>query len=504
MQMGSLSHFLILLLSTPLILFFLHKWRRSHSSPSRKRPPPSPPKLPGLGNLHQMGQLPHRSIQSLSRRHGPLMLLHFGKVPVLVASSSEAAREIMKNQDLIFASRPKMSIPARLLYNCRDVAFAPYGEYWRRIRSVCVLHLLSSKRVQSFRRVMEEETSLMVEKIRSSSTGVINLRDAVASMTNDVISLVSLGKKSGGGERNFHRIIAELEELLGVVPLWEYIPWLSWMRRFDGVDGRIERVAKALDQFLESVIEEHRVRERSECDGDELDFVDILLDFQRENENGSGSSVDDDTIKAIILDMYAGGTDTTSTTLEWTMTELVRNPTTMKILQNEVREVVGSKIKIEERDLEKMLYLKAVTKESLRLHPPLPLLVPRELTQDTKVLGYDIVSGTRVLINAWAIARDSLLWEKPEQFYPERFLETNIDYKGLHFELTPFGSGRRGCPGVTFATTVYELALAKLVYNFDFELPNGVKIEELDVSESSGLTMHKKFPLLVVVSPRTC
>ncbi|KAG6384753.1 hypothetical protein SASPL_153571 [Salvia splendens] len=409
-----------------------------------------------------MGQLPHRSIQSLSRRHGPLMLLHFGKVPVLVASSSEAAREIMKNQDLIFASRPKMSIPARLLYNCRDVAFAPYGEYWRRIRSVCVLHLLSSKRVQSFRRVMEEETSLMVEKIRSSSTGVINLRDAVASMTNDVISLVSLGKKSGGGERNFHRIIAELEELLGVVPLWEYIPWLSWMRRFDGVDGRIERVAKALDQFLESVIEEHRVRERSECDGDELDFVDILLDFQRENENGSGSSVDDDTIKAIIL------------------------------------------IKIEERDLEKMLYLKAVTKESLRLHPPLPLLVPRELTQDTKVLGYDIVSGTRVLINAWAIARDSLLWEKPEQFYPERFLETNIDYKGLHFELTPFGSGRRGCPGVTFATTVYELALAKLVYNFDFELPNGVKIEELDVSESSGLTMHKKFPLLVVVSPRTC
>ena len=203
-------------------------------------------------------------------------------------------------------------------------------------------------------------------------------------------------------------------------------------------------------------------------------------------------------------DMYAGGTDTTSTTLEWTMTELIRNPTTMKTLQNEVREVVGSKVEIDEKDLEKMLYLKAVTNESLRLHPPIPLLVPRELTQDTKVLGYDIISGTRVLINAWAIARDSLLWEKPEQFYPERFLETNIDYKGLYFELIPFGAGRRGCPGVTFATTVYELALAKLVHNFDFELPNGIKMEELDVSESSGLTMHKKFPLLVVVSPHTC
>ncbi|XP_047944051.1 cytochrome P450 71A6-like [Salvia hispanica] len=502
MQMLSLSHFLILILSTPFLLFFLHKWRRSHAPSSRKRPPPSPPKLPGLGNLHQVGPLPHRSLQSLSRRHGSLMLLHFGKVPVLVASSAEAAREIMKSQDLIFASRPKMSIPARLLYNCRDVAFAPYGEYWRRIRSVCVLHLLCGKRVQSYRRVMEEETSLMVDKIRSSSTGVINLRDAVASMTNDVISMVALGKKSGAGERNFHRIIAEFEELLGVVPLWEYIPWLSWMRRFDGVDGRIERVAKALDQFLESVLQEHRDRERRECDGDELDFVDILLDFQR--ENGSGSSVDDNAIKSIILDMYAGGTDTTSTTLEWAMTELIRNPTTMKTLQNEVRKVVGNKVEIDEKDLEKMLYLKAVTKESLRLHPPIPLLVPRELTQDTKVLGYDIVSGTRALINAWAIARDSLLWEKPEQFYPERFLETDIDYKGLHFELTPFGSGRRGCPGVTFAMTVYELALAKLVLNFDFELPNGAKMEQLDVSESSGLTMHKKFPLLVVVSPHTC
>ncbi|KAL1568294.1 unspecific monooxygenase [Salvia divinorum] len=151
-----------------------------------------------------------------------------------------------------------------------------------------------------------------------------------------------------------------------------------------------------------------------------------------------------------------------------------------------------------------MLYLKAVTKESLRLHSPVPLLVPRELTQDTKVLGYDIASGTQVLINAWAIARDPLLWKKPEQFYPERFLETSINYRGLHFELTPFGAGRRGCPGVTFAIAVHELALAKLVHKFDFKLPNGAKMEELDVSEYSGLTMHKKFPLLVIVTPYAC
>ncbi|KAG6384739.1 hypothetical protein SASPL_153557 [Salvia splendens] len=313
-------------------------------------------------------------------------------------------------------------------------------ETWQ-IRSICVLHLLSSKRVQSYRRVRDEETSLMVEEIKrlGASSKPANLTEFVMSLTNDVISRAALGKKSGAGEKNFLKIIAEFGVLLGVVPLWDYIPWLSWMRRFDGVDGRIEIVAKALDQFLEDVIEGHRVRERRECDGDELDFVDILLDFQRENENGT--PVDDDTIKAIILDMYAGGTDTTSTALEWAMAELIRNPTIMKTLQNEIREVVGSKGEIEEKDLEKMTYLKGVTSESLRLHSPIPFLVPRELTQDTKVLEYDVASGTRLLVNVWAIARDPLLWEKPEEFYPERFLNTTIDYRGPDFEYSPFGAG---------------------------------------------------------------
>ena len=142
--------------------------------------------------------------------------------------------------------------------------------------------------------------------------------------------------------------------------------------------------------------------------------------------------------------MIGAGTDTTFTVLEWVMTELIRNPETLKTLQNEVREVAGSKDVIDEQDLEKMLYLKAVLKESLRLHSPLPLLIPRELNQDTKVLGYDVASGTRVMINVWAIARDPSLWKNPEEFCPERFLELSIDIRGLHFELTPFGAGRRG------------------------------------------------------------
>ncbi|XP_042038124.1 cytochrome P450 71A6-like [Salvia splendens] len=497
------SHFLVVLLSTSLFLFFLHKWRRSHSPEPRKRLPPSPRKLPLIGNLHQLGSVPHRSLQSLSRRHGPLMLLHFGKVPVLIASSAEAVREILKNQDLIFSSRPQLSIASRLFYNNRDVIFAPYGELWRQNRSICVLHLLSSKSVQSYRGVREEETSLMVDRIRrlGASSKPVNLSDVIQSLTIDVICRVALGKKYSL-ESDFKGIFGEFGELVGILPLWEYIPCLRWMRRFDGLDKRVERAAEKMDRFLEVVIQEHRVRERKEGDGGVLDFVDILLDFQR--ENASLTPIEDDTIKAIVLDMFGAGNDTTYIALEWAMTELIRNPETMKTLQTEVREVAGNKDEIDEQDLEKMPYLTAVIKESLRLHSPIPLLIRRELTQDTIVLGYDVASGTRVMINVGAILKDPSLWENPEEFRPERFLETSRDFRGQHFEFIPFGAGRRGCPGITFAVAVDELALAKLVHKFDFRLPNGPKMKELDVSESSGITTQKKCPLLVVATPRDC
>lgn len=182
------------------------------------------------------------------------------------------------------------------------------------------------------------------------------------------------------------------------------------------------------------------------------------------------------------------------------MSELIRNPAAMKTLQNEVREA-GKQGKIKEEDLDKMVYLKAVIKESLRLHPPVPLLLPHESTQDTEVMGFDIVSGTCVVINAWAIGRDPWLWENPEEFRPERFLDTSIDFRGHHFELIPFGAGRRGCPGIAFATCVLELALAKLVNNFDFGLPNGGSGVDLDMTEASGITIHRKSPLFVLITP---
>ncbi|GJZ90421.1 retrotransposon protein, putative, ty1-copia subclass [Tanacetum coccineum] len=201
-------------------------------------------------------------------------------------------------------------------------------------------------------------------------------------------------------------------------------------------------------------------------------------------------------------DVFVAGTDTTFASLVWSITELIRHPRVMKKLQQEVTEIAQRRSMISENDLEKMQYLKATIKETLRMYPPLPLLLPHESTHDVKLMDYEIPSRTQIIVNAWAIGRDPTVWEEPEEFRPERFLNNSIDYNGLHYELLPFGSGRRGCPGIHFATVMFELALANVVYKFNLALPNEVEAKDLDMTETNSITLHKKSPLLVMATPR--
>ncbi|KAI3512863.1 hypothetical protein L1887_20184 [Cichorium endivia] len=480
-----------------LIYLFRIKWI-SFNSKNKKNLPPSPWKLPIIGNFHQLGSSPNRSLQVLSQKYGPIMLLHFGSVPTLIASSAEAARDIMTVHDLSFSSRPSLTIPNILLYGSKDIGFSPYGEYWRQLKSTVVVHLLSKTRVRSFRQVREKEIGHMIGVLQENCGFLVDMGSLLVSHTNNIVCRVTIGRGYDG--LKLVDLLSKFINMLSVFSVGSYIPWLSWVDRLSGLEGNAKKVAKEFDEFLEDVIEEHLKKRWAGAENEGQDLVDILLDVQRDNTIDFDFSKD--TLKAVILDIFAAGTDTIFTSLQWTISELIKHPRVMKTLQQEVTKIAEGRYMILEEELEKTQYLKAVIKESLRLHPPAPLLLPRKSTQDVKLNGYDIPTGTQVIINAWAIGRDPLTWDNPEEFMPERFLNNSIEYNGLNFEWLPFGAGRRGCPGIQFTMVLMELALANLVYKFDFTLPHGIKNEELDMTEKIGITLRMKSSLMVIPSPR--
>ncbi|KAJ0834450.1 putative cytochrome P450 [Helianthus annuus] len=295
-------------------------------------------------------------------------------------------------------------------------------------------------------------------------------------------------------------MLDEFFEVLGALNLEDCIPQLAWVDRLRGFNAKVERVANDFDEVLDEVVEERlRILSTEGGDGIREDFVGMLLKVQKDDK--IGVTLDRQVIKALLMDAYVAGTDTSSTLLEWAFAELLKHPSILKKVQDEVRTVLKGKQVINQDDITNMKYLKAVMKEALRLHPPLPTLVPRVARQDAKVMGYDVAKGTRVIINAWTIARDPKVWDDPNEFRPERFLDSSIDFKGRDFSLIPFGSGRRGCPGVAFAMTTNESMLANLLYNFDWALPNGGKEDDLDMTEQIGFTVRKNTPLLVTAKP---
>ncbi|KAK9088013.1 hypothetical protein Syun_030407 [Stephania yunnanensis] len=502
-QPGLLLHLLKLLSIFFLSILFLGRLSRIWSKKTNL--PPSPPKFPFIGNLHQLGDLLHHSLRDLSRKYGPIMLLHFGHSPVLVISSAEMAKEVMKNQDTVFRNRPTLTAAQVLFYKCQSIGFAPYGEYWKQVRKICVTDLLGVKRVQSFMFIREEETDFFIKNISQSCSqqSPINLSDMLLTLTNGILSRCNLGMRPENinGNRRIGKLSREVMHLLGAFCFGDLFPRLRWMDVLTGLTRRLKRTSQEVDALLDSIINEHVIKRENQNQNSQenkQDFVDILLHVQKENK--LNVDINKNHIKAIMMDVFIGGTDTTATVIEWAMAELVKNPNTMKKVQAEVRQIVGNTMKVKEEDIQQMEYFKCVIKEALRLHPPGPLLVPRESGTSTQIGGYTIPRKTRVYINAWAIQRDPMKWEKAEEFIPERFSESSVDFKGQDFELVPFGSGRRSCPGMSFGIAVVELALANLLYWFDWELPNGELKEMLDMSESFGFTANKKIALHLLPS----
>lgn len=196
--------------------------------------------------------------------------------------------------------------------------------------------------------------------------------------------------------------------------------------------------------------------------------------------------------------IFIAGADTAAITVIWAMTYLMKNPRTMRKAQEEIRTLIGNKGFVDEDDVQKLPYLKAVAKEAMRLQPAVPILPPREAIEKCNIEGYEIPVKTRVYVNAWAVGRDPEAWDKPEEFCPERFMDGSIDFKGQNFELIPFGGGRRICAGMYMGLGLLELALANLLYKFEWELPPGMKTGDLDFEALPGMAVYKKNPLCLV------
>ncbi|KAF7069285.1 LOW QUALITY PROTEIN: hypothetical protein CFC21_074939 [Triticum aestivum] len=490
---------LALLVSVVSLLLLLRR-----KGKGRLRLPPGPAQVPLLGNLHQLGSLPHRALRDLARLHGPVMQLRLGTAPAVVLSSAEAAWEVLKVHDLDCCTRPVSPGPRRLTYGLKNVAFAPYGAYWRHIRKLLVVELLSARRVKAAWYARQEKVDMLMSALLTAGAArrPVALDEHVLRLSDCIIGTVAFGSVYASDKfalnESFQHALDEAMEMISSTSAEDFFPGAIGrvVDRVTGVMARRERIFHQLDPFFETVIAQHLDPERANLPEKENggDLVDVLIAYSEEHRKFTR-----DHVKAIIFDMFIAGIDTSSMTILWAMSELIRKPRVISKAQAEIRAVAGGNVngRVVSEDVSKLSYLGLVVKETLRLHPP-ALLLPRETMRHIQVAGYDVLAKTRVYVN-WAIGRDPASWpDNPEEFNPDRFEGSGIDLKGEHPELMPFGMGRRICPGMSMAMATVEFTLANLLCCFEWALLEWMTGDGVSMEEEGRLVFHRKTPLVLL------
>ncbi|KAM3357136.1 hypothetical protein P3S68_023850 [Capsicum galapagoense] len=328
---------------------------------------------------------------------------------------------------------------------------------------ISVFHLFSHKKVKLFSPIREDEVSRMIKKISQQAT-----TSEITNLSNLIIKLqlfncrVVFGirfDEEAHAKRRFDELLEESATMLTSFFVSDFFPYLAWIDKLTGLTDRLEKNFKNLDEFYEELIEQHL--DPNKPKSIEGDLLDILLQLKKEKSTSIDLTLED--IKAILMNVLLAGSDTSAAAIIWAITTLIKNPKVMKKVQEEIRRSVGKKDGIlNEDDIQNLPYFKAD------------------------------MTGTIIHVNAWAIARDPEIWENPEKFIPERFLNNNIDFKGQDLVFIPFGAGQRGCPGIALGVASMELASSNLLYAFDWELPREMKKEDINTDAKRGLTTHKK------------
>ncbi|CAI0455264.1 unnamed protein product [Linum tenue] len=419
-----------------------------------ERTPPGPWKLPIIGNLHQLAigsSLPHRRLAELAQQYGPLMQLQLGEIPTVIVSSAEWAKEM---------------------------------------RKIVAMELLGARRTKLLRPIMEQEMAKLVGLINTKPT--INLTEMMLSFGNSITCRAAFGKIQKQ-EEVFLPFIKQFMKMLGGFSLVDLFPSSNLLRLLvaNAAERKLKKVHSAADAIMETIINDRLAKRSSTVaagGNDDEDLLGVLLNLKDTDDLGFTE------IKAVILVSHLS--DTWTITVEWAMSELMKHPRVMEKAQREVRKVFNGKGVVDEASIDRLQYLQLVLKETLRLHPPGPLAIPRESKETIVVNGYKIPAKTRVFVNLWAINRDPHHWAQPEVFEPERFLNSSVDFRGTDFHYLPFGAGRRMCPGMHYGLALAYLSLANLIYHFDWKLPHQMKPEDLDMRERFGIEVKRQNNLI--------
>lgn len=507
---GAAVSALVVILVTESVLYVRVQAQR------RKDLPPGPRPWPVLGNLPILAvAMPHLNLQKLAFEFGPLVYLRLGSLPCVVVSTAEAAKTLVRADDEHLSSRPKL-LSFDILTQYKTMATAPSpGKLWHALRRFSSKELLSVKRIASYEGTRREELSNMMQVLLNRSNGgeAIDLKHWLFQTAANVVSRMLINKRIYyGNDANSYQ-----EEVLGEFNQWvqdrvkyiappilsDYVPWLRFFSQtVQGWRSKISSFADREDALLAKMLELEKRRQRAALkEGDESyvpDFVDVMLAAPVDD----GKVFGDTYIIRQTAEFFAAGVETGSTTTEWAMAELVVRPEVMQRAQKEIDAIVGLDRLVQESDIPKLSLLQAIVKETYRLHPSLPISLPRESSAPVEALGYKIAAGTRIIYNQYSIHRDPSVYENPDEFNPNRFLHQHLQVNPLtafdSFELIPFGVGRRICPGYNLGNTVVHFMLANLIHSYDWSLPNGASIDLTDTIFSPLGTLYLRSPLTLV------
>ncbi|KAI3686419.1 hypothetical protein L1987_80095 [Smallanthus sonchifolius] len=486
------------------ILWF--KSRPSNSSNGAPSLPPGPRSFPIVGYLPFLSPNLHTQFTNMAHTYGPIFKLKLGSKLHVVINTPELAKVVVRDQDKAFSNRDQSVAALAITYGGQDIVFSNNNHNWSKLRKLFVHELLSNKNLEASGYFRRDEVRKAIKNVFGKIGTTINIHEiAFATETNVLTRTIWENTSDEGVKRR--NLAAEIDDVasniiknFGRVNLSDFFPSLA---RFDlqGVERDMKMQRDKMDKLFTSIIED-RIKSDSERSQHEVghegkkDFVQILLDHRDEKD---GTSLSMTQMKALLVDVLIAGTETTATTVEWAMACIMRDHNVMKKVQEELVEIVGLNNMVEESHLPKLKYLDAIIKETLRMYPTIPFLVPRSPSKACTVGGYAIPKGCTVILNAWSIHRDPRYWDNPMKFNPERFLADNWDYVGNNLVYFPFGSGRRMCAGLPLAEKMLMLILASLLHSFDWSLPKG---EEHDLEEIFGIALKKRKPLIAIPSQR--